>query len=416
MNLKHFFTVFSFSYLDRIKSKAFVISTLILLLIGALVIFSPNFTNKFNEPKSEKVAVLIDDSTNLKIKKSALNEMFSDYSWSTGAIEDKKQFLKKVENKSLKSLFVVKNQDGRPAIDYYSLTENPSLVNSFTAYIQASHSYQVAEEEKLDQAVFSQLFAKVETKQHLLNDSKTSTTVLYILLISMYIAILTYGQAVATSIAAEKSNRVMEIVMTKVKPTTIMFGKIFGVGFASLTQFCLVIFGFLLMGKYFSKENSGISTYISLLEKISLEQILYFLVFFILGYFVYASLFAIIGAMVNKTEDLNGAATPISIVMVVCYVMSMRTLTAPDTVLAKIISFVPFSSPTGMFIRVSTSDIPVYEVALSIGILVATIILLAAWAAKVYPKNIMNYSSSSASSRVLFGKKKPVKREAVQWL
>lgn len=403
--MNQFWSVFQYSYSDRVKSKVFIITTLILLIIEGVILYSPNFITKFNHVKSEKVIVLIDEKNSLNLNAKTLNNTFKEYNWEVGSLNKKKKFIKKVQEKSINTLFTIEKSTKKPEINYYSLAENQSLMNAFSSYINLNLSNQVAKAKNLDSKILTELLGKAPFESHILNQSKGSTQVIYAMMICMYIAILTYGQAVATSIATEKSNRVMEIVITKVKPTTIMFGKIFGIGFASLTQFGIAIIGFIMMGKYLVNENSQIYNYFTLTNQINLEQVIYFLVFFTLGYFIYASLFAIAGAVVSRTEDLTGVATPISIIMIVSYIISAQTISSPNTIIAKVVSYIPFSSPIGMFIRVSTNDIPFYEVAISIGILILTIACFAFWAAKVYPKNIMNYNQSFKFNKLIKQKK-----------
>ena len=198
--------------------------------------------------------------------------------------------------------------------------------------------------------------------------------------ILLYMQLLTYGLWVATGVVEEKSSRVVEILLSTLSPRALMAGKIVGLGLLGMGQLLLVVaVGIALALATGSLEpNAG-----------DISPALLVLVWFPLGYALYASLYAATAALVSRQEDLQSATTPLTILILVAFFLSFNALDDPGGTLARVASLVPFSAPLVMPGRMALGDATPVEVAVAVLLLVATTILLVRVGARVYAGAIL---------------------------
>ena len=217
----------------------------------------------------------------------------------------------------------------------------------------------------------------------------------YIMIFALYMVILLYGQMVAMNVATEKSSRAMEVLITSAKPTSMMFGKVLASCIAGLAQL-IAIFGSALLFFNINKEYWGGNEIVDSFFNIPPELFGYMLVFFLLGFLIYAFLYGAIASTVSKLEDINTAVQPVTFLflfgfMVVIFSMTSGTV---DNLLMKICSYIPFTSPMAMFTRVAMSTVPWHEIAISIGILAGTTVGIGFLAAKIYRTGVLLYGTA----------------------
>ena len=246
----------------------------------------------------------------------------------------------------------------------------------------------------------------------------------------LYIFIFAYGSMIMMSVIEEKTNRIIEIVISSVKPFELMTGKIIGTSLAGLTQF--VVWGVLffvfstIISSLFgitsmpgnpsdaqlmlsASEGSGISSdsleIISAFINLPLTNILVaFVLYFLGGYLLYASIFAAIGAAVDNQTDAQQFLMPITIILIVALYVGILTVPEdPNGIVAQILSFIPLTSPVVMMMRIPYG-VPVFEQIISVLILFLSVILIIWIAAKIYRIGILMYG------------KKPTYRELLKWL
>ncbi len=217
----------------------------------------------------------------------------------------------------------------------------------------------------------------------------------YVMIFALYMVILLYGQMVATNVATEKSSRAMELLVTSASPTAMMFGKVVASCLAGLLQL-VCVFGSALLFYDLNRgyiEDGGI---LSLLFDMPPSLLAYMFVFFILGFFIYAFLYGAIGSTASKLEDINTSVMPITIVFlagffVVVFGMSSGNVDNPLMVAC---SFIPFTSPMAMFTRVAMSHPALWEIALSVAILLASCAGVGVLSAKIYRVGVLLYGAS----------------------
>ena len=215
----------------------------------------------------------------------------------------------------------------------------------------------------------------------------------YIMIFALYTVILLYGQMVATNVATEKSSRAMELLITSANPTSMMFGKVLASCIAGFSQLVL-IFGSAIITYNFHKADITDPTVSSLFD-IPVELFVYMIIFFILGFLIYAFMFGAVGSTASKLEDINTSVMPITFIfigalMVVIFSMSSGTV---DNTIMMICSYFPLTSPIAMFSRIAMSTVPWYEIAISIVILIASTFGIGVLSAKIYRIGVLLYGN-----------------------
>ncbi|MEO6806953.1 MAG: ABC transporter permease [Edaphobacter sp.] len=219
----------------------------------------------------------------------------------------------------------------------------------------------------------------------------------YGLFFLMYFVILFYGMNVARSVIEEKTSRVFEVLLATVKPAEMMAGKVIGVGSVGITQV-----GIWIAVALFAAKTQLIGSNMQLLP--SPIQLVFFIIFFVLGYVLYSSVAASLGAMTNSEQELQQMNIFLMLPLIGCSVVIFRVVTDPDGALSQVLSYFPFTSPLIMYTRVVVHQPPAYQLALSILILVVTIYAVLWVASRIYRVGILMYG------------KKPNLPEILRWL
>ena len=214
--------------------------------------------------------------------------------------------------------------------------------------------------------------------------------------------ILLYGQMVATNVATEKSSRAMELLITSAKPTSMMFGKVIASCLAGFIQL-VAIFGSAFVFFNINKEYWDKDGIISSIFDIPFELLIYMLIFFVLGFFIYAFMFGAVGSTASKLEDINTSVMPITMLFIISFMVVMFSLGSNtiDTPLMIVCSYIPFTSPVAMFTRIAMSTVPWHEIAISIGILVASTFGIGVLSAKIYRVGVLLYGTTPKISSIL---------------
>ncbi|APQ57811.1 MULTISPECIES: ABC transporter permease [Paenibacillus] len=212
----------------------------------------------------------------------------------------------------------------------------------------------------------------------------------YVLMILFFTSSMMTGNMIAAEVTSEKSSRIMEILITSVSPLTQMFGKIIGIFLVGLLQ--IAVFAAVVCANLMLPHNNVILSSAGLdLSQLNIAVLGYGLVFYILGYFLYAVLFAAVGSIVSRTEELGQAIMPITVLSLAAFYIGIFNIAAPDTIFVKVAGYIPFFSPTVMLLRIGLERASLLEIWLSLGILVASILLFGWLAAKIYRTGVLMY-------------------------
>ena len=407
--MKQFGKILKFELKNYAKNKAFVGVTIFLMVAIAIVMFFPRITALFeSDDTSDTTAdlsvmlVKADDPTQANMVKETFAASFTDYDVQItdaeiGVIKDK------IISGDAECAFVM---NGATSFTYYvdnlSMYDmNPDIATGVLQQIYQMNAMINSGMPAEDAAgVMSiQIDGNVES---LGKDQMQNFFYTYIMIFALYMVILLYGQMVAMSVATEKSSRAMELLITSAKPINMMFGKVLAACTAGLVQL-VAIFGSALVFYNVNKSYWGDNKIIDSIFNIPPELFAYMLVFFLLGFLIYAFLYGAISSTVSKLEDINTAVQPVTFLFIIGFMVVMFSMGSGnvDNVLMQICSYVPFTSPMAMFTRVAMSTVPWYEIAISIGILVASTFEIGILSAKIYRVGVLMYGTSPKIGNII---------------
>ena len=211
----------------------------------------------------------------------------------------------------------------------------------------------------------------------------------------MYLAILMYGQVILGAVIEEKETRIAEILFSSVKPFTLMMGKLVGVSLVALTQLAIWATAFSAFAIYGVNllASRGLPARI---PSIPFSHYIYFLVFFLLGYFIYATIYALVGSMVTTAQEGGQLAMPIILILVVSFYLFLPVSRSPDSAFSFWVSMLPFSAPVAMLVRIVTQTPPFWQIALSLVIGFSTVLLIMWFASRVYRVGMLMYGKRAS--------------------
>jgi ABC-2 type transport system permease protein len=230
------------------------------------------------------------------------------------------------------------------------------------------------------------------------DDSETAFYSAYALFFLMYFVIMLYGMNVARSIIEEKTSRVFEVLLATIRPEEMMAGKVIGVGSVGLTQVGIwLVTAILLTSTPLVAMVTGSDIHIGL----SAMQVVFFIVFFLLGYLLYSSIAAALGAMTNSEQELQQLNMFLVMPLACCMFALSVVIPNPDGLPATIISFIPFCTPLIMYLRISMGHPPLWQIAGSIALMLATIYAILWVASRIYRVGILMYGKKPNLSEIL---------------
>ena len=308
----------------------------------------------------------------------------------------------------------------------YSIRQVPIEVET---YIRNVMKKEIEDQKLMAKGVDPEIVSAVKTNVNLSvmrmddqgNEKETFTKVQFILGITLavliYMFIIFFGGQVMQGVAEEKTNRIIEVIVSSVKPFQLMMGKIIGVSLVALTQFVMWILltavlyvgfsayigisnpGILSSGTLMTQEitsnnimdNENVLSIVQIAQSIDFGTIIAcFLVFFILGYLLYATLYAAIGSLVDNNTDSQQFTLPVTVPLLIAIISSFYIVNNPDSNLSVWLSIIPFTSPISMMVRIPFG-VPIWQIVVSIILLAGTFVLMTWLAAKIYRTGILMY-------------------------
>ena len=223
-----------------------------------------------------------------------------------------------------------------------------------------------------------------------------------VMMFLLYMTILIYGVQTMQSVQEEKSTRVVEVLVSSIRPFHLLAGKLTGVGAVSLTQILIWAALGSLVGAYGATAVATLDPTSSLPHiPVPWATLGYFVVFYLLGYFLYASLYAAVGAMVSSNEEAQHLATPINLLLAFTPIMLIVVLRNPNSTPSVLLSLVPFFTPVLMVLRIGLQTPPFWQIALSLVLMVSATVGLTYLSAKVYRVGILMYGKRPSITELL---------------
>ena len=393
-------------YTERIRTKAFIIATILIpTLMGGGIFGMATIASK--SKTASHIAIITSETQPAADLKKEL-ESGKDTQMRADIVAPSPSLLasldKDIEEKKLDGYLTIKpSSTGTGAKDTFDFTPRSSAdIATSSAIKDALHN--VITQEYLAQRGVSASDIEIFQKPVEVNiigkngehgNSQASFWVAYTLFFLMYMVVLLYGMNVARSIIEEKTSRVFEVLLATIKPEELLAGKIIGVGAVGLTQV-----GVWMLAAAAIAARVGTMSSIT----ISTAQIVYFIIYFALGYALYSSVAAALGAMTNSEQELQQLNMFLMMPLFFCMLMLPVIITNPNSTIARIVSQIPFCAPLLMNFRVSLSMPQPWEIALSIALIVITIYAVLWLSSRIYRVGILMYG------------KKPNLPEILRWL
>ncbi|MEP6819656.1 MAG: ABC transporter permease [bacterium] len=230
-------------------------------------------------------------------------------------------------------------------------------------------------------------------------DSGAGFALVFIIAFLIYMTVLLYGQVVLGAIVEEKETRIAEILFSSVRPFYLMLGKLIGVSLMALTQLGIWVAAFGVVAAYVLPGLAARGTDVNL-PHLPPVFFVYFFMFFVLGYFIYATIYVLVGSMVTTTQEGGQMAMPIVFLLMAGLYLAFPVIRAPNSSFAFWVSMVPFFSPITMLVRIVSQTPPFWQIALSFGIGCVTVVLLLWLAARIYRIGMLMYGKKATIPEV----------------
>ena len=407
--MKQFGKILKFELKGYLRNKVFVGITIFLVVAIAVVMFIPNIIAAFESDDEGDVAptdiptmlIYAEDENLSAIVKEYFGNAFVDYNVKVaeGSVDELKE---KIISGDAECAFVMNS-----ASSYTYYVNNLSMydMNTEVANTVLQEVYRVGAmvqngltPEQAGEILSVQIESGIET---LGKDQMQNFFYTYIMIFALYMVILLYGQMVATNVATEKSSRAMELLVTSAKPTSMMFGKVLASCIAGFSQLVLVFGTAILL--YNVNKDALSNPLIASIFDIPIELFVYLIVFFVLGFLIYAFMFGAIGSTASKLEDINTSVMPITFLFIIAFMVVMFSMSSGsvDNTAMLICSYIPFTSPMAMFTRICMSTVAWYEIAASIAILVGSTVGIGILSAKIYRVGVLLYGMPPKFSTIM---------------
>lgn len=423
MSLRQIILVLKREYLTRIRSKAFILATLLIPL--GMVAFVGIVVGISVWDSDTQQTIGISDKTEVLYPR--LEEIAA----------DRYQDLSNVNEDSLRILVQQEEIDG-----FIILTEshieglqNPEFISSGSGGLKLQNTLrtdlrEVIRNERLARANVSEDVQNIyesdislsttkltETGEETEDETGFLTIVGIIMGVIIFGSITGYGGLITRSVIEEKTNRIIEVIASSVKPIELLYGKLAGIGALALTQMTFWVASLLglaaaagpIAGMFLTEQMSnmpntgqqaqasqGIDPSVFSIPTIETSLIIYFAIFFILGYLLYAGLFAAIGSAVDSEADTQQYMFPIMVPIMIAYFIMFQTMSNPDSTLSLVGSLIPFCTPIVMITRIAITDVPFWQIGSSILLMIATFVGIMWLSAKIYSVGILSYGKSAS--------------------
>jgi ABC-2 type transport system permease protein len=410
-------TVAKREYLERVRSKAFLIGTLVgpILLVGLSV--GPSLLMAKQRGKPLRVA-LVCDRADLRdaVEKALAGKTIANaprfliQRAEAGPADAARLRMKDAILKGALDGYLYLPPDvlERSAAEYYGKNvSNVMDIGLLDRSVEEALTTFRLEAEGLTAERIKDLTRKLDLKTVRVSESGdrvdrgASFILSMVLMMILYTALAMWGAALMNGVIEEKTSRVVEVVASSVPVTQFFLGKVAGVGAAGLTQFLVWALCLGGIGAYAAKASAlaGMN-----LPEIPALLIVFFVVFFVLGYFLYGVLYAAVGAAVNSPQEAQGFVMVVILPLVAGFMFFPMVLQSPDSTLSVVLSLIPFWTPLLMFLRIAALTPPAWQLALSVGLMILTILLFNWVASRIYRVGILMYG------------KRPTLPEIIRWV
>jgi len=394
-------------YKSKIKSKSFILMTCLYVLVMSVAVFWSEIKELFTgDDEAQQIAIVNETSADL----SGIFVSNGDMAFIQDE-KDKSALEKKVKDGKLEAIVTINDQDGQLQAEIATFTplklNDQSTLSSLLQYAGQHYAVQQLSLSPEQAAHIMAAQTTISTKN--LNEESTGgkseeekqsgLVVSYAVGILIYFFISTFLSMITTEIASEKGSRAMEMLLVSVKPTTHFKAKIAGVLLLALTQMGILGAVFLIYAK-FIKGGIVWDMAADIVKELSVGYVIYAIVFLLLTVVLYLIIGALFGSLVSKVEEAGQVLMPAMIITIIGFYVMLTGMGNPDTIIIKIFSYIPLTSGMIMPMRIGATDIGGIVPLLSLGILIATIVVVYLFSLSFYKRSVLTYSSGGVIQKI----------------
>jgi ABC-2 type transport system permease protein len=316
-----------------------------------------------------------------------------------------REYEQKVLKKEIDGLLLIPAdvKSRRQVSDYSTSISDFTTLNFIEATLRTAISRQLLLGRQIDPAVVDEATReismetfKVKKEGTTKSDSGMDYMMSLFMIIILFMILINYGQIIMRGVLEEKTSRISELLISSARATHIFYGKLLGIGLAGLTQVALwILLAVILVSRFSGMVDAAILSFLTP------EIAFYFVIFFILGFFIYAIPYAFIGAAVNTDQEAQQFASVLSVLIIVPYILGISALQNPNSTLTLVASLFPLFTPILMFMRITTAVPPLWQILASIGLCVLTIWGLAWLGAKIFRVGMLMYGKKPSLGEML---------------
>lgn len=401
--------VFKFEFKELINKKSLIITTLVMSLILFAGTFAPRVISWFNKPDettetpgtgvntiSFKGSVLVSEDPNTF---KNLELIFGEFSGIT-LLDDASTVKDAIIDETYEVAYIFEN------LSKFKIVKKDSGLNFFGSPVESVLQSALFEKNLQDLGInpddiYSAQDIKLDVSHETLGRDATQMYFFaFAILFVLYMLILLYGQQVATSVAKEKDSRTMELLITSTDPKILIFGKVFSAGLVGFIQISIMVL-FLVIGFFLNKSSYPDFLIESIKVAMSWDVLLVYLFFSFAGYILYLFVYAALGSLVSKVEDVGSAVGSITIIFVIAYLIASMAMPNPDMLVVKICSYIPFVSLFTLPIRYSMTSVTSFELITSGALMLGLTVAVAYLSVYIYRLGSLNYGNRMKLGNVL---------------
>jgi ABC-2 type transport system permease protein len=401
-------------WLARVRQRAFRIATIVQILLTLVAACLPTIISRFSDDTPDSVTIGVIDQAGID-----LATQFTPYFSNTTGDEGTRYEIRPLdvdpataqdqvgENGVDAVLVISRDADDTLAFDYYN--DDGDLDTVAQQVYAATSALSISDQLQRLGVTADQFAAATAPPQFSVSGTSVANAgndddptgaeiaIAYICAILMFMVIQLYGNWIAQGVVEEKSSRIMEIMINAATPRDLLGGKILGIGMAALTQLIPMLLvgaaAFALQPRLADRLDVDTTSAFSQIDfgSISTRLVIFFMIYFLFGFVLFASLYAGIASLLSRQEDVSSAVAPLTTAMMVGYFGAIFTIPAPNSTVARILSIFPLTSPFNMIGRTLTTDVPAWELALSIALLVVTALAGVLIAGRIYKVGVLLY-------------------------
>ncbi|MCL2701991.1 MAG: ABC transporter permease [Defluviitaleaceae bacterium] len=410
--MNQFKTILKFEYFGYVRTKAFIITTVLFFVIVAAASSLPMFINAFNSIRGDAdISAASDDEPSMNALIASPSAIFTDevlsaylpgYMWTRADNID--NAWEAIESGDYDLALRI---DG---LNYTAYERTTSLITQGSQHAINFMIKDVYQREFLDGRGFA-----ADEIDHVLHSHPIGEIIVvgtdytqtfwigYVMMILMFFAMILYGQFVSTSVVVEKSSKAMELLITSAKPFQLMMGKVLGVGMAGLTQFGAILLAAFVFIRLNQASWNDFNPAVAAIMEMSMSGslILLALLFFLFSFFSYAFVLAGFACTASRMEELQTIALIPTLIAVATFYVAIAGSMMPDAAYVKICSFIPMLSPMLMFMRICIADVPIAEIIAACAINAAAIFAFAFVCSRIYKVGVMLYGKKPRVKDIL---------------